>query len=172
MSLPGNWSIWPTSRRIAYAIGHARRGELEAHGTCGHFTELGIAEICDEVIAINGMVPNPKHTQVPTKSIAELAQLGKEISSQGFDIPEYYKRAPVSTANEVQVGGDHYRLNGKYQIWDLVVDMGWAFFQGNVISYVHRYRQKGGVDDLRKARHYLDKMIEIEEAKKSEGEKS
>lgn len=75
-------------------------------------------------------------------------------------------------ANEVQVGGDHYRTNGKYQIWDLVVDMGWDFFQGNVISYVHRYRQKGGADDLRKARHYLDKMIEIEEAKKSEGEKS
>jgi hypothetical protein len=77
-----------------------------------------------------------------------------------------------SAANDVQVGGDHYRLNGKYQIWDLVVDMGWDFFQGNIISYVHRFRLKGGTDDLRKARHYLDKLIEIEEAKKSEGEKS
>jgi len=31
-----------------------------------------------------------------------------------------------------------------------------------VIKYVVRYRSKGGVEDLKKARHYLDKLIEIE----------
>lgn len=159
------------AKRIADAISRNRRLSLSCQDDI-RVSEKHVCDIVDDVIAILNLVPNPKRTQVPEKSIAEYAQLGKEISSQGFDIPEYYTRTPASTANAVQVGGDHYRTNGKYQIWDLVVDMGWDFFQGNVISYVHRYRQKGGVDDLRKARHYLDKMIEIEEAKKSEGEKS
>jgi hypothetical protein len=30
------------------------------------------------------------------------------------------------------------------------------------VKYVTRWRQKGGVEDLRKARHYLDKLIELE----------
>jgi hypothetical protein len=30
------------------------------------------------------------------------------------------------------------------------------------VKYVSRWRDKGGVEDLRKARHYLDKLIEIE----------
>jgi hypothetical protein len=37
-----------------------------------------------------------------------------------------------------------------------------GFLQGNVIKYVARWKEKGGYDDLRKARHYLDKMIETE----------
>jgi hypothetical protein len=37
-----------------------------------------------------------------------------------------------------------------------------GFMQGNVIKYVARYVEKGGVEDLRKARHYLDKLIELE----------
>lgn len=34
------------------------------------------------------------------------------------------------------------------------------FFEGNVIKYVSRYKHKNGVEDLRKARHNLDKLIE------------
>ena len=37
-----------------------------------------------------------------------------------------------------------------------------GFLQGNVIKYLCRYRDKNGVEDLRKARHYLDKLIEVE----------
>lgn len=35
-----------------------------------------------------------------------------------------------------------------------------GFLRGNVIKYIARYPGKGGVEDLRKARHYLDKLIE------------
>jgi hypothetical protein len=35
-----------------------------------------------------------------------------------------------------------------------------GFLRGNVIKYVARCDAKGGVEDLRKARHYLDKLIE------------
>lgn len=72
-------------------------------------------------------------------------------------------------ANDRQEGGDHYRKvassSGVMQHWDRM----WlmfreAWFVGNVTKYVERYREKNGVADLKKARHYLDKLIELEEA--------
>ena len=40
-----------------------------------------------------------------------------------------------------------------------------TFHEGSVIKYITRWRQKGGVEDLRKARWYVDRLIELEEAK-------
>ena len=36
------------------------------------------------------------------------------------------------------------------------------FLAGNVIKYVSRYNLKNGVEDLEKARHYLDMLIQRE----------
>ena len=70
------------------------------------------------------------------------------------------------SARESQVGGDHYKSKS-IQPWDAM--QAWmsqeafmGFLQGNIIKYVARWQEKGGYDDLRKARHYLDKMIETE----------
>ena len=41
---------------------------------------------------------------------------------------------------------------------------GIGFMEGSVIKYVTRWQDKGGVQDLRKARHFLDLLIEYEEA--------
>jgi hypothetical protein len=41
------------------------------------------------------------------------------------------------------------------------------YFQGNITKYVFRWRDKNGVEDLIKARHYLDKYIEIQQQKKA-----
>jgi hypothetical protein len=71
---------------------------------------------------------------------------------------------PAPSANDIQVGGDHYKSR-KIQVWDFVVENGLGFLEGNVVKYVSRFRQKGGVDDLRKAEHYLKKLIEVEENK-------
>jgi len=38
-----------------------------------------------------------------------------------------------------------------------------AWFVGNVTKYVERYRKKDGMKDLLKAKHYLEKLIELEE---------
>lgn len=71
----------------------------------------------------------------------------------------------MSSANERQVGGSHYKQGDKEQHWDRM----WrlyreAWFVGNVTKYVERYLRKDGVKDLEKARHYLDKLIELEKA--------
>ena len=70
------------------------------------------------------------------------------------------------SANDNQVGGTHYKdvPPGEEQHWDMMWRLyGEAWFVGNVTKYVLRYRKKNGVEDLKKARHYLDKLIELEE---------
>lgn len=63
-------------------------------------------------------------------------------------------------ANDVQVAGTHYK--GKaIQPWDYIVGNNLGYLEGNVVKYVSRWKDKGGIDDLRKARHYLDKLIEV-----------
>jgi Protein of unknwon function (DUF3310) len=71
----------------------------------------------------------------------------------------------VSEANKVQVAGDHYRQYGDLQPWDVFIPWNLNGFQAHIIPYIVRYRDKGGVEDLKKARHFLDKLIEIETAR-------
>ena len=47
---------------------------------------------------------------------------------------------------------------------------GEGFCAGNVIKYVLRHKKKGGVDDLRKAARYLDRLIEQKIELKAKGE--
>jgi hypothetical protein len=74
----------------------------------------------------------------------------------------------MSKANERQEGGDYYRTQ-TIQPWDFIISNGLGFLEGNVIKYVSRHKQKNGVEDLKKARHYIDKLIEEEERKLADG---
>ena len=67
----------------------------------------------------------------------------------------------MSTANEKQIDGSHYR-GLTIQTWDYIVQNDIPYLEGNVIKYVSRWRSKGGVTDLLKAQHYLTKLIETE----------
>lgn len=63
-----------------------------------------------------------------------------------------------------QVGGDHY-VTKAIQPWDYIAANSLGYFEGNVVKYVTRWRDKGGIDDLLKARHYLDKLIVLNSEK-------
>jgi hypothetical protein len=72
----------------------------------------------------------------------------------------------MTEANKRQVGGDHY-MNMGVQPWRAMES--WmtdeqliGFMMGNVIKYVARWQDKNGIEDLRKASHYLEKLIEVE----------
>lgn len=65
------------------------------------------------------------------------------------------------TANETQVGGTHYK-QFTFETWDVIHDWGLGYFDGNAVKYLSRWKHKGGINDLRKARHYIDKLIELE----------
>jgi hypothetical protein len=64
-------------------------------------------------------------------------------------------------ANEEQVGGDHYK-NKAIQPWDYIASNNLGYLEGCVIKYVSRYKEKGGIQDLQKAAHYLQKLMEVE----------
>ncbi len=77
----------------------------------------------------------------------------------------------MAKANDRQIGGAHYRSQ-PIQPWDFIVANDLGFLDGNVVKYVARFRHKDGIQDLEKARHYLDKLIEVETAKgKSNGKR-
>lgn len=63
-------------------------------------------------------------------------------------------------ANDTQVAGDHYRQL-KIQPWDYIAMNGIGYLDGCAIKYLTRWREKGGIDDLRKAQHYIQKLIEV-----------
>ena len=64
-------------------------------------------------------------------------------------------------ASDTQVGGDHY---ARYAIQpaEFVHRNGIGFLEGNVIKYVVRHRHKAGKQDLLKARHYIDLLLQWE----------
>jgi hypothetical protein len=65
------------------------------------------------------------------------------------------------SAKDTQVGGDHYKIPIQPVEYILANDIG--FCEGNIIKYVTRWQTKGGapnVEDLRKAKHYIELLIE------------
>lgn len=61
---------------------------------------------------------------------------------------------------------EHYRTGGiqpiEYMRLKMSKERYAGFLQGNVIKYISRYEHKGGVEDLKKAKHYLELLIEWE----------
>lgn len=62
----------------------------------------------------------------------------------------------------VQVGGAHYK-SMKIQPFEFVHANQIPYAEGSIIYYVSRWRSKNGIEDLKKARHTLDLLIEAEE---------
>jgi hypothetical protein len=70
----------------------------------------------------------------------------------------------MSQANDRQEGGSHYKTK-VIQPWDYIVANELGFLEGSIIKYVTRYKEKNGVHDLKKAAHFLEKLIEVQSGK-------
>lgn len=64
-------------------------------------------------------------------------------------------------ANDKQEGGAHYK-GAPIEHWDFVLMHNIPYLEAQVIKYMMRWRKKNGVEDLRKARHFVEKLIEYE----------
>ncbi len=64
----------------------------------------------------------------------------------------------------VRCDGPRLGLQRHKHCKDVIHDWGLGYFDGNAVKYLSRWRAKGGVNDLLKARHYIDKLIELEHA--------
>lgn len=64
-------------------------------------------------------------------------------------------------ALSTQIGGDHYKKH-RIQPVEFIHTNGIPFIEANCIKYLVRWREKGGVKDLEKVKHYVDLLIELE----------
>lgn len=67
-------------------------------------------------------------------------------------------------ALDVQVGGDHYKKL-KIQPIEYIHANQLPYCEANVVKYISRWRDKGGIKDLEKVKHYVDLLIELEQLK-------
>ena len=63
-----------------------------------------------------------------------------------------------------QVGGNHYK-NYKIQPVEFIIKNNIGFVEGNIIKYILRFKEKGGVQDLEKAKHYIELLIDSSKGK-------
>jgi len=61
-----------------------------------------------------------------------------------------------------QVGGDHYKKL-KIQPIEYIYENDIPFIEGCIIKYATRWREKGGISDLKKIIHFAEILIELEQ---------
>jgi len=71
------------------------------------------------------------------------------------------KKPLTGKASEIQIGGHHYSKMVIQPI-EFITKNELSFIQGNVIKYICRYKSKNGLEDLKKVKHYVDLLIELE----------
>lgn len=131
--------------------------------------------------APNGRYFARSRNESPLDLIAEVAApvtqpkveklIGVAFASKvSVDMPDPYFKPTVSPADPLkdisplttQEGGDHYKKL-KIQPVEYIHANNIPFAEGSVIKYVTRWRSKNGIADLKKARHFIDLLIELEE---------
>ena len=74
-------------------------------------------------------------------------------------------RNSTSAAHQMQVGGNHY-LKLAIQPVEYAMANKLDACQANIVKYVTRFREKNGIEDLRKAQHYIELLIAYETKEK------
>jgi hypothetical protein len=70
----------------------------------------------------------------------------------------------MNHANAKQVGGNHYKTS--FEHWDFVAIYGLGYFEGQITKYVARHPKKHKAQDVDKALHFTEKLMELFQAKK------
>jgi hypothetical protein len=70
----------------------------------------------------------------------------------------------MTTALERQVGGFHYK-DMVIQPIEFILANELSFCEGNIVKYICRYKQKGGIEDIKKVIHYAEILLEEMESR-------
>lgn len=97
------------------------------------------------------------------------ALLDKKVNRELDEVlPRCGKDIALPSAFDRQEGGSHY-ADFEIQPSEFILANGLGFVEGNVIKYVCRHRNKGGAQDLRKAIHYIEMLLETEYGEARDG---
>lgn len=97
---------------------------------------------------------NPAHTDTLTPE--EREEMERMVIASMLN-----KGSNGTSALDVQVAGDHYKKL-KIQPVEYIHTNGIPFIEGCIIKYASRWRDKGGIKDLEKIKHFVDLLIELE----------
>ena len=89
--------------------------------------------------------------------IINKSALNREMDGESFYICPTCRL--YGTEEKDNINPDHYGNSG-IDVIDFCQANNLDFMQGNVIKYVFRYKNKNGLEDLEKAKEYIDRMIE------------
>ena len=85
--------------------------------------------------------------------------------SDAFPV-NYVQLEELGKTNKEMVNHPKHYNQGTYEVIDVIEDWGLDFSAGSVVKYVARYAHKENpLEDLKKAKWYIDRLIEIEENK-------
>jgi hypothetical protein len=70
--------------------------------------------------------------------------------------PSHDHQAAVKKDN---INPDHYK-RGDIEVIDFILDQNFNYLEGNIIKYVSRYKDKNGLEDLKKAQWYLKRLTQ------------
>jgi hypothetical protein len=117
---------------------------IKSCNTCAYAKE--VPGICDGCLAYSHWTPHP---DIRVDAVGQAVNVGLHYIDH--DEP----------ASARQIGGDHYARMA-IQPFEYIHANGLGFAEGCVVKYVSRWRNKNGLEDLKKARHFLDLLIESE----------
>ena len=91
--------------------------------------------------------------------MAKWGEIANDDFSGRLQIPDYSKLMPqpakATDPKLTQVGGDHYKSMAIQPI-DYITQNNLGWCEGNIVKYITRWKQKGGVSDIDKVIHYAE----------------
>lgn len=103
-----------------------------------------------------------EHNRICVKLYCMDSTGGYTLSAPIYNVKRVIQEEKVS--EEIKKPA-RYNKRGKLECWDVILDQEMDFLEGNVLKYLWRYKEKNGIEDLKKARVYLDKLISELEGK-------
>lgn len=141
---------------VYYQPGRYYKVKEEYQAPTGHMVGKNEFVYCTDYTSVSGESPHGAVTfsdMYGTYTLA-LDMAYKCIDSEGGE-------EPAQLPTEKQIGGNHYK-NYAIQPFEFIQRNKLSFAQGNIIKYICRYKDKGGLEDLKKAKHYIDLIIQTE----------
>ena len=99
-------------------------------------------------------------TLYSTTKEREILEKADELLDKLIKEKEVTIQKEAKSALDYQVGGNHYHQMA-YQPLSFIMELGLNFCEGNIVKYVARYKFKNGLQDLKKAQHYLKFLLEF-----------
>lgn len=93
--------------------------------------------------------PMPEHSTTEPSGNSEVKMKETPMPEHSATEPSHYKELAIDPLEYMSVNFTNEAYMG--------------FLEGNILKYVTRYKMKNGVEDLKKARYYLDLLIERQE---------